>query len=372
MSWRDRLQPASFRGAAFRVSGHEHGTGRRLVEHRYPGKDGTWHEDLGLKAREFTVEAFVLGDDYMTRRDALLAACETRGPGLLVHPYLGRKRVKCRDVRQRESTAEGRMSRLTLEFVEAGRNEYPAGDPDRSAALGAAAAAARLAASAQLESDWIPPGTASWVYDAASDDLGALAARIGDVAGAPLAAGAPKLARDAAAMGAAIAAALSDSPSLDALAGVAASPLGARPAIPLTTANRRVEAAARAALGRAASSFAAIEFAGRAASSTWPDRPSAEAARTRLIDVGDDALADAPADVYRTLGALVPAAAERIALGAVDLPEIVEAAPGAVLPAQVLSWRWYGDALHADEIAARADAVRPGFVPADPIGIPAP
>ncbi len=145
MSWRDRLQPASFRGAAFSVQGHEHETGRRVAVHEYPGRDRPYAEDLGRRAREFSVEAFLVGADYMAARDRLLDVLEEAGPGVLVHPYLGRRTVSCREVRLHETAAQGGLCRLTLDFVESGRNEYPSDRPDRASAATAAAGAARQA-----------------------------------------------------------------------------------------------------------------------------------------------------------------------------------------------------------------------------------
>lgn len=47
MSWTDRLQPASFRGVAFKVDGDDLQIGRRTVVHEYPGRDTPSVEDMG-------------------------------------------------------------------------------------------------------------------------------------------------------------------------------------------------------------------------------------------------------------------------------------------------------------------------------------
>ena len=148
MAWRDRLLPGSFRFARFHIQSHEaEAAGRRAHVHEYPGRDEPYAEDLGRRARGFEVEAYVVGPDYMLDRDALLAACDAAGPGTLVHPYLGTRRVLCIGCKVSESTRQGGMSRFSLTFAEAGRNRHPSSLLDTGAAAieAADAAAAELA-----------------------------------------------------------------------------------------------------------------------------------------------------------------------------------------------------------------------------------
>ena len=99
--------------------------GRRVAVHEYPGRDEPFVEDLGRRTKRWTVEAFVVGDDYAAIRDRLIDACDMPGAGELVHPYLGSLQVACTACSLTERTREGRMARLSLEFVEAGANQYP-------------------------------------------------------------------------------------------------------------------------------------------------------------------------------------------------------------------------------------------------------
>ncbi|HCJ3312695.1 TPA: DNA circularization N-terminal domain-containing protein, partial [Escherichia coli] len=39
MTWKDRLQDASFRGVPFKVEEESAGTGRRVETHEYPNRD---------------------------------------------------------------------------------------------------------------------------------------------------------------------------------------------------------------------------------------------------------------------------------------------------------------------------------------------
>ncbi|SCU73561.1 Mu-like prophage FluMu DNA circulation protein [Cupriavidus necator] len=125
MSWRDELRPASFRGVAFETRGHELGGGRRLARHEYPQRDEPYLEDMGKKAREYKVQAFVIGPDYRTARDALLEALEQPGSGELVHPFFGRRSVVAGEFGLKESTEEGGMATFSLVFTEAGKLAEP-------------------------------------------------------------------------------------------------------------------------------------------------------------------------------------------------------------------------------------------------------
>jgi prophage DNA circulation protein len=139
MSWRDDLRPGSFRGVAFRVREHEAEGGRRGELHEFPDRDDPWFEDLGRSARRWSVEAIVIGADYMPARDALAAACEARGPGTLVHPFLGTLTVVCVTFSYKESTAEGGMATFSMEFAEAGTILPAQVQPDTAAAATASA-----------------------------------------------------------------------------------------------------------------------------------------------------------------------------------------------------------------------------------------
>lgn len=126
MAWRDQLQKASFRNVPFEVESDDATFGRRVEVHEYPQRDMPYAEDLGRKARERNIVAFVIGDDYMARRDALLAAFEKAGAGELVHPYYGRMMVTVTDVRVSHSLTEGGMCRFQISFIESGELAYPA------------------------------------------------------------------------------------------------------------------------------------------------------------------------------------------------------------------------------------------------------
>ncbi len=130
MTWREdlrrvtlpddrRLIGASFRGATFFVDSGDRSGGRRAVVHEFPLRDDPFVEDLGRKARSFRVDGYVIGDDYLTQRDSLLAALEdTEGPGELMHPYHGVLRAIAVSYSVRESKGDGGMATFSIEFAE--------------------------------------------------------------------------------------------------------------------------------------------------------------------------------------------------------------------------------------------------------------
>ncbi|EAB1887679.1 MULTISPECIES: DNA circularization protein [Enterobacteriaceae] len=126
MTWKDRLQDASFRGVPFKVEEESAGTGRRVETHEYPNRDKPYTEDLGKVTFRPSITAYVVGDDCFDQRDRLIDALNKPGPGTLVHPTYGELKV-CVDgeVRVSTSKSEGRIVRFDLKFVEAGELSYP-------------------------------------------------------------------------------------------------------------------------------------------------------------------------------------------------------------------------------------------------------
>lgn len=125
-SWRDNLYDASFRGVPFSVEGDEGTFGRRVQVHEYPNRDKPYTEDLGRATRRLTISAYIIGDDYAERRDRLITAIETAGPGMLIHPQFGEMQG-CVDgqVTVSHSNTEGRMCRISFQFVESGELSFP-------------------------------------------------------------------------------------------------------------------------------------------------------------------------------------------------------------------------------------------------------
>ncbi len=131
--WQSHINQASFRGVPFGVISGESVVGRRVAVHEYPYRDTVWVEDLGRSARKFTLRGFLIQDslvysagDVFSQRDAMIAACETSGGGLLVHPTLGEMTVYVPDggLRIEEGVESGRVFSFTLTVIESGEKAF--------------------------------------------------------------------------------------------------------------------------------------------------------------------------------------------------------------------------------------------------------
>lgn len=392
MAWREQLQPASFRGVPFLVDSHEATLGRRVAVHEFPLRDQPYAEDLGRRGREFTVEAYVLGADYLVQRDRLIAAVERPGPDRLVHPYLGELQVTVLECALRESTNEGGVARLTLKFLEAGASVFPA----RTSSTRAPVAAARDAALSALQSGftggdraYAMQGRPAFVAAAAQGIVQQAVARMQQALGA--ARGAVSAVADVQRRINAIeqgVLALVYAPAelgqelLASVRGIVRDvALGPRDALALarrfydfgfdldavlqTTPDRQQQARNQDALVRLVRAGAVCEAAGSAAALDFESFQEAAAVREELAatlaalmereDV-DDAL-------YGTLRTLRAAVARDIGARGADLARVVSFTPPATLPALVVAHLVYADATRGDEIVARNDAAHPGFLP---------
>lgn len=385
MAWRDQWQKASFRGVEFRFRSASAVLGRRNVVHSYPGRDDPYVEDMGRKAREFTLEAFVLGDGYIAWRDQLEAACEQAGPGELVHPTRGRMQVAVQDCRPTESIEAGGLAGFSLTFIEAGGNKFP---------------------SVRMDTPSMVSGAADTALGAVRGDF----AKRFKVSGFPSFVGTAALANVTAAIGAMRGTIMSYVPDmgilpaftfeLDAMLGAASSLLGtpadlasrfgtqigalngllspsvARPAaaslsgfgatlqtVPTTTPSRVQQSANQSAVVSLVQRTALIESARAASQETFASRTDALAVRDQLADALQAQAETAPDSVYVALIDLRVAVVKDIGTRAADLTDLVEVTPRATLPAIVLAYRLYGDPSRDGEIVSRNGVRHPGFVP---------
>jgi hypothetical protein len=123
-TWRDKLQTASFRGVEFAVSEASFTGGRRSVMHEFPQRDVPYTQDLGRKGKVFQVSGFVIGDDYLARRDRLINALDRKGKGELVHPYYGKLTVQSGDYSVKESADSGGMAEFSMSFSQSAEIQF--------------------------------------------------------------------------------------------------------------------------------------------------------------------------------------------------------------------------------------------------------
>jgi len=124
--WRAGLQPGSWRGVPFLCRDTSNDAGQRLAKFEFPDSDTVYVQSLGRGIKEFRLEIYVAGDDYMDQRAALEEALDADGPGTLVHPYRGPVQVFCQHpVRLKETAEQGRACFVEAVFVEAGGSDPP-------------------------------------------------------------------------------------------------------------------------------------------------------------------------------------------------------------------------------------------------------
>ncbi|TBV76882.1 DNA circularization protein [Pseudoxanthomonas winnipegensis] len=391
MSWREQLQPASFRGVPFHVLGDTASFGRRTVPHEYPFRDKPFVEDLGRRARTMRIDAVIVGADYMAGRDALIEAIERAGPGKLVHPQYGELQVSVIDdgLSIQHSSQEGGCCRITFACMESGAATFP----NASTATTAVVEQRATAANATLGQGFLDRFSVSLLQSFGVDDAVARAGRWldaidGKVSVAPgvVIDGLSVLAGDLTGARTSLNALLG-SPSdfvatARALVGAIVGALDVRQAVGVlvdlvgfgngetvittNTATRQAMATNRAAFLEYVHGLAATQAATALTQVEFTDYSDAIALRDQVLQAVD-AVADTTRDdaLYQTLTSLRAAVVRDVADRGADLDRLIIITPPATLPALVLAYQVYGDAGYDLELVSRnaASILRPGFVP---------
>ncbi|CAL4866736.1 hypothetical protein MMA231_00980 [Asticcacaulis sp. MM231] len=394
--WRDNLRPASFRGVAFEVEGSSGEFGRKVAVHDFPLRDSASTEDMGQAARTFSIDGFIIGPDYMTGRDAMVAALETPGPGILIHPWYGQRRVTLTAPAQlSESTREGGICRFTLDFVEEPETAKPVQFTDTTAAVSETAADLHAQATTSLTETFSVLDQLDIVLDDAKALVSDLSEQFDDLT-APLKA-------QGAALDSFIAKGLalrSDivglvtkpvllaaqlSGMIRGIRTIAATPADALTAlkgllrfgetyrqVSVTTPTRQVQADNRQALFDFVRQSAAAESVLAIADMDFAAYDDAVAVRDDMADRLDNlalAAADGGNDVaYRAIADARLSMIQDVTARGGDLARLRSFVPLVTVPALVLAYRLYDDVSrieeHAEDIIARNRITHPGFVPA--------
>lgn len=402
MTWRDNYRAASFRGVPFFVESADSTHGRRQAVHEHAQRDVPYTEDLGRKAREFSVSGYLIGAEYQTQRDELIKACETAGPGVLIHPYRGEMTVTCRGLGVSESANEGGFCPVKLTFLESGEASYPSAKVDTVNAIDAKGNAVMAAAEKSFVSDFLTTGFPAYVAESAASGL----AELGEFMAAPglSFAGDLQAASDFYQQAKGIA---SDAFSLvqqplqmvsriTSLFGSIRSAFGSNAFSMLTglfdrspsnysgstaTPSRKQEATNYIAMNALVRQVAVAEAAkaavvtqtnvttasGLTQTSTAPtvydSYQAAIKVRAELIDRIDTESEATPNDeVYVTLSDLRTSVVQAVPNPEQDLARIVQYVPRETLPSLLVAYQIYGDAGRADEIATRNGPRHPGFL----------
>ena len=114
--------PASYNGVFFEciIAGSEHG--RRGVTGEFPFGEQTAYQDLGIKARKFSITGRFKGPDCIAQTSALIAAVETPGPGELIHPTRGALNVAAVTIKVKDDLLQGAgETNFDIDFIDAGQ-----------------------------------------------------------------------------------------------------------------------------------------------------------------------------------------------------------------------------------------------------------
>ena len=121
------LREASYEGIRFDVDSATLSFCRRTVTHEFPQRDTSYVEDLGKATRQFSIQGFIVGDDFIDRSKRLIDKIESQvgtdrraNHGKLVHPWLGSLEVTPIDNPSITYDKAKRICTFTLTFLEAG------------------------------------------------------------------------------------------------------------------------------------------------------------------------------------------------------------------------------------------------------------
>lgn len=373
--WRDSLRPASWRGLACFVEAAEASGGRRLAVHEYPLRDEPYPEDMGRRQRRWSVTAYILGADVLTRARAFADALEAAGAGTWVDPWRGDVSAVVDTFEWRQSSIEGGVARFQVAFLEAGQAAYPALEADHAAQAVAAAAQATGGIRAAFVRGFSVSGLAAVVLEDAAAMVGVAVGDISAEVRNVLATGeqVARWARDATRI-AAEARVLIETPSTladrmlallgaDRLAGLTwrqwltIADWVPQLMAPVTGSGAQAAASLRAraaitALVRQAGVVGAARAAVTSGFTTYDEAIEARAALVRrLDDVASAADAAEYADITRLRAAVVRAVSD----AAPRLPRLMTLDFSQWRPALAVAWDVYGDQPSA--VLARASAL---------------
>ena len=390
MAWRDQLRPASFRGVPFQVDEGEVTGGRRLQVHEYPFRDKPYSEDIGRATRGYSITGFVIGEDCLAQRDALLAACETAGPGTLIDPWLGQIQVCLREpARVSHSKAHERVVQFTLIFVEAGDLSYPSVTESTGSATLSAADLLRSASLEDFVEKFKTAGVPAFVGDDAlsfgkqtlsnlkdklsflpdfTDAVDGVKDQLADLIGIPssfatailgmFAKGRPTSTDTANTTRYASQLVSVSSSTAFASPSMPTSAISATRAQQLNNTQAITELVRRSALADAATSTARMPAV---------VADDVLALRDKAMNALDNESLTASDPVFLALSNTRTAVYKDLTKRAQDAARLDTITPSETVPSLVLAYDLYEDAGRADEIVERNHISHPGFVPPSPV-----
>lgn len=386
MGWIDELLTATFRGVPFKVRGTDLELARMRATHKFPGsRRRSTIEYLGEENETFTVDGYLIGDDYLEQRARIVEACRRPGKGgMLVLPTFAPRPAFCDSLRVRETTDEGGMARLEFVFrqIEDATNFRLPPRPRQEIQRRAQETtdAATTVATGELELDAVPDA----VREGAAASLRKIGAQLQslDVTTGPardvadFLDAARRLADDALSLVVSpVAAANGVLTALERLEDAAGNPrraldayrqlLGLQPDV-VGGQSRNGRARDRNAVSTVwlARSLALAGVARAVGEIEWESRNEAEALRNALLDSFDAVLEDAEDSAFRALSRLRSAFVSVTPPDGEDLPDLLSLTFPGDLTTLHVAYRLYDDTSRDDEIRVRNRLRNPALISA--------
>lgn len=375
--------PGSFRDVPFLYVDSDGELGRRVAVFEYPGRDIPYVEDMGKKARTWSLEIVVAGKSYMMDRNALITALSDPGPGTLVHPTLGDLTVSVLSARGPvESTREGGTARFSVTFIESGAPQYPLHAVDNRAITSDAADKVAQKAGQQMTDAVDVSGQDFTLTDAVAqvtafvDSVKAGIAKISEIVSnsdimkaiTDISAAASDLIRAPMDLYMGIQDIFND------IVTAVTNPLdafnalrdffdfaGTPDSIPLTTSARITQAENKAQIAYAMTVAASVSASKAASLAEYTSQGEADTVREILADQMDALSLTASSQLFEALMDLRAAIISDLA-SRPGLPGLLTVTLPEDTPALVLAYRLYDDADRADEIVSRNAIAHPGFI----------
>lgn len=376
MAWRDELRPGKFRNAGFKVEDSDRPLGRRVVVHEYPKRDDVDTDDLGKRVTEFTIECYVLGENYMADRDALIEALNQEGPGILQHPYYGNFSVIVTDARVRENAKDGGIAYFTITFVEYSEPDQPS-VVDTAIFVDEAADAAITTAKDDFADKYSLLKLSESLVKEVQKEIDRVILNVKGTT-SDVAVSVANLVRSPFNLASSIVSAvqtvtaLAEEPrnALNLYKGSFNPSTGAQ-AFPITIANRKTQAKSVEAVQQLVRRVAVVESVRSTSQVDFQTSNDASAVRDILLAELDsieefNSKIDSSmptAEFLDSIVALRAAFAKDMFQRALKLPKIINYTPMQTLPALVIAHHFYYDAAREAEIVLRNNVRHPGFVP---------
>lgn len=413
MGWREQLGRVtmpdgrvlvggSFRGVPFHTVASEVRVGRRNQINEFPQSErAPYVDDTGRLGKRYPLECYLIGEGYLTWRDKLIEAFETKGAGEMVHARYGIKKVSMDGAASfKESPAEGGIVRITVTMVEDGSNILQQATQNTVAQVETAANAADDASQACFAKEFSVDGASVLASQAINGIKGlskTVAGLLQTARQVTSVAGLAEIVRQVGGLTRNLAELIRTPVVLvQSLRSVYAQlvqelerPLMAFDELQsVFFANERSPTVARAGSTRAFSltnDTARFDLNRRLALTNQARVLAVAISNTDVVVTSNQAVAlrdalvaqidteievnDPPLEVVKTLTAVRAAVVRDVAARAQYLQKTATYTPLTVLPAVVLAHRIYQDARRADELVERNGVSHPAFMPARPLEV---